>query len=556
MTPPTSPPASLGRFRRSSTSPRRRPLSPPKPPPVSSPDQPCSHSKPAPATVPEGCWLADGSPIDFQAAARIQQEAAGLMRCLGETVYAYDQGFWRPVTTNALKRQAQQMLRRFWSPRHSQGCIFGSHAQVMATVESLKICLSQDSLLSVDHRPHVIVFSNGTYDLQQQRLVDHDPDHGATYRLALPFLDAAACPPELERVMERCYPPGAEAIIQAMIRWVVDPSIPYGQCFHLQGSSGSGKGLLIDFLRSLFPPELHGDMLCPSLLSGPEKIHQFILGRRLVVFPDCPTSFKAQKRWNTFYELVENKLVTTRKLHCGEAEQSRRMDCRYILASTGPFTSSDGTDGFQRRVRTLCTVPRRGDQDYRLESDLQAPSERYLSIRAEAVSWALRMPVGEVLAVLDGKDPAGLLEDSARDAAVSGDSVSLWADACLIPAAGPDGPDTIVADQDWMEMFEVFKAWCQFTCSPVVPLSNFQGQLRKLLGPTRCLPRSKAPMASTSTGEASLRRNLPKLDAGFQLRPDVLVDQTRLDPRALGNGGLAALAQLPAATRRSDGVDG
>ena len=63
-------------------------------------------------------------------------------------------------------------------------------------------------------------------------------------------------------------------------------------------------------------------------------------------------------------------------------------------------------------------------------------------------------------------------------------------------------------------------------------------------------------MASTSTGEASLRRNLPKLDAGFQLRPDVLVDQTRLDPRALGNGGLAALAQLPAATRRSDGVDG
>lgn len=492
---------------------------------------------------------ADTSPIDYQAAAQLLLELEGSMTCVGETVYSYGPGFWQPYSTYALKKRVQATLRRFRAPGAKGAFIFGSNAQVQSTIESFKTLLGQGDLLSAMQEPRVIVFSNGTFDLQTGRLGSHNPDHGATYGLELPFVEGANCPPELEVVISRCYPPGAEVIIRAMIRWAVDPTIRYGQCFHLLGPSGSGKGLLIDFLRSLFPAQLNGDLHCPSDLSSPEKVHQYVLGRRLVVFPDCRTSFKGKKHWNSFYELVENKLVTTRKLYCGEAERSRRMNCRFVLASTEPFRSTDGMDGFQRRVLTLCTLPREGDQDHSLVEALLPDSERAMQIRGEAVSWALAMPMAEVLAVLNGRDSEGLLRDAAEEVAVSSDSISLWIDACLEPADGPDGPDTVVSDLDWQAMFEVFKAWCKLTCSSVMPYPNFKDQVRQVLGPKRCLPRAKAPMMKSPSGEASRRPNLPRVDAGFQLRRGLCRTSDTLSRYQLGSGGLAALAALPGAKR-------
>ena len=497
----------------------------------------------------EGDLVADSSPIEYQAAKRLQLEADGQMTCVGETVFVYGKGYWKPCTDYTLKQGSLTMLRRFQSPKKANEFIYGTHAEVKNTIANFKILLGQGSLLSANRQPAVMVFSNGSYHLREGQLVGHNPNHGATYALALPYVEGAACPPELQAVIDRCYPQGAEPIIRALLRWAADPTIRYGQCFHLLGPTGTGKGLLLDFVRSLFPDELLGDLPCPSLLSNPEKVHQFILGRRLVVFPDCPTTFREKKRWNTFYELVENKLVTTRKLFGGEAERTRRMNCRYILASTEPFQSSDGTDGFQRRALTLCTLPRMGDQDHQMAADLHPDSERSEQIRGEAVSWAMAMPLDEVLAVLDGHDPEGLLEVNAEEVSLASDSVSLWADASLEPANGPSGPDTVVSDHDWSAMFEVFKAFCQFNKLPVMPSPNFQGQVRKVLGPKRCLPRSKTPMAKSSSGEASQRRNLPKIDAGFQLRHGMAREMKDVERHNFGCGGLAALAALPQAKR-------
>lgn len=503
-------------------------------------------------TIDKTIYLeADESPIDYQAAARLQLECEGEMSCLGETVFDYADGYWRPISHQLLKRRVQAMLRRFRKPPWPDAFIYGSHQQVLTTIESFKILMGEGPLAKADHH-RVIVFSNGTYDLERGELGDHDPNHGATYALALPYLEGAACPPELQAVIDRCYPPGAEPIIRAMIRWVVDPTIRYGQCFHLLGSTGSGKGLLLDFLRTLFPDDLHGDLLCPSLLNSPEKVHQFILGRRLVAFPDCPVSFREKKQWNTFYELIENKPVTTRKLYSGEAERARRLNCRFLLASTEPFHSSDGTDGFQRRTLTLCTLAREGEQDHRMAADLQLHSERYARIRGEAVSWALAMPIDEVVAILDGHDPDGLLEVSADEVALASDSVSLWADACLVPATGPQGPDTVVTDHDWSAMFEVFKAFCNINRLPALPLPNFQGQVRRVLGPKRCLQRAKEKTSASSATEPSRRRNLPRLDAGFMLRPRLGREMKDVKRHEFAHGGLKALAALPQA-RRLDG---
>jgi energy-coupling factor transporter ATP-binding protein EcfA2 len=495
---------------------------------------------------------ADGSPIDYQAAALLCQEVAGQMTCVGDTVYIYAEGFWQPICHHTLRRRVQATLRRIRCPRRGGAQVYGSHAQVLSTIDSFKTLLGQGPLLSADHQPRVIVFSNGTYNLDNGQLEDHDPCHWATFRLAFPYREGASCPPELQAVIERCYSPEAEPIVRAIIRWVVDPKIQYGQCVHLLGPSGSGKGLLLDFLRSLFPDELHGDLLCPSLLSSPESVHQHIPGKRLMTFPDCPTSFKGKKRWNTFYELIENKPVTTRRLYSGEAERPRRMNCRFVLASIESFQSSDGTDGFQRRAITLPTLPRQGDPDHSLVEDLQPLSERYALIRGEAVSWALSMPLKEVLSVLDLRDPGGLLRETAQEVTIASDILSQWVDTCLEPVPGPDGANQVVSDSEWLVLFDIYKAWCQFSCSPKMAFALFQGQVRRVLGPKRCLPRGKAPMADTPSGEVSQRPNLPRVDAGFRLRQNLGRDARTFNRLSMKPGGLDALAALPQAQRTAE----
>ena len=263
--------------------------------------------------LPDGCIEADERPVDLQAAELIHEEHERLVAERSSTLFRYakDQGFWGIWPDTKAKKAAQSVYRRLGVYKLDVGWqfIFGSAVEVKACVEQLKV-LTTDGPLSSNNPPAVIVFRNGTYNLKTNQLEEHNPNHGATYGVAADYVHNSDCPPELKKVIETCYPEGALAIIRVIIRWAVDPTIRYGEAFHVVGASGTGKGLLIDFIRSLFPPSVVGQLPHPAHLSSPEKIHQYVVGRRLVAFPDTPATNEGC--CNIFYELVENKPVTTR----------------------------------------------------------------------------------------------------------------------------------------------------------------------------------------------------------------------------------------------------
>jgi len=93
--------------------------------------------------------------------------------------------------------------------------------------------------------------------------------------------------------------------VLALICWAVDPSIRYGEAFHIIGNSGISKGLLVYFIRSLLPLKVMVQLLHPADLSGLEKPHQFVVGRRLVAFPDVPANINRRDgdSCNLSYEL-------------------------------------------------------------------------------------------------------------------------------------------------------------------------------------------------------------------------------------------------------------
>ena len=479
-------------------------------------------------------------PIDLQAAKLMYAENEKLVAELSHALFRYSRtaGYWCMWSDIAAKNAAQDLLQRIYIMREKHVAYpYGSASQVKNAVEQLKV-MTTGGPLSRQSPPAVIVFRNGTFDLNTHELVGHSPEYGATYGVTADFIKQADCPPGLDRVINTCYPSGSAPIIRAMIRWAIDPTIRYGEAFHIIGRSGSGKGLIIDFIRSLFPPEAVSQLQHPADLASPEKVHQYVLGRRLLAFPDTPAIYEGT--CNTFYELVENKPVTTRKLFAGESERGRELHCRFILGSVRPLQFKDGRDGYLRRVITVHTQPREGDPDPTMRDALNGDK-----VRAQAISWALAMSVDQVVAVLNRNDPEGLLRDAAEQAAVASDTVSQWADQCLTAAADAN---SAVNESDWREMYDCYVAWCNDSnVRHQTQRTNFIGQLRAILGARRCLPRRGQRYDGG-------RVNIPASDHGFRLRTGLWNPTSKvLAVARMGAGGLGDIESLPQAIRSVSG---
>jgi len=515
---------------------------------------------PPPPLIPEDCIEATPRPIDLQAAELILKDKNDLVTEKAWALFKYvdDLGYWLRWSDTKAKNEAQKALQRISTFTEKVGWIFphGNSGQVKATIDQLKVLTTGGVLGSSTPAP-VIVFCNGTYNLNTNKLEKHNPANGATYGVAADYIKDSGCPSELKAMVKKCYPEGALEIVQAIIRWAIDPTVRYGQVFHIVGDTGTGKGLLIDFIRSLFPLNVISQLLHPAELCNGDKIYQNVLGRRLLVFPDTPSALERRDgdNINLFYELVENKPVTIRKLFAGESEDSQLMHCRFIIGSIQPLELKNCRDGYLRRLLVLNTLPRQGEPDHSLLEQLNPKGNRFHEIRAEAISWALTMSQDELNNVLNGNDPEGLLRDSAKDMAANSDPLSRWVDQCLIPSE----QNLQVTDLDWALMFECYLGWSRYNNSRhTLQRHRFPIALRTVLGPKRCLPRTKESSNDAKANNRP-RQTLAQFYAGFMLIPgilsqgkDALSHPTSEDfqPTRVSSGGYEKIAMLGQATRK------
>jgi hypothetical protein len=514
---------------------------------------------PPPPLIPEDCIEATPRPIDLQAAELILKDKNDLVTEKAWALFKYDDdlGYWLRWSDTKAKNEAQKALQRISTFTEKVGWIFphGNSGQVKATIDQLKVLTTGGVLGSSTPAP-VIVFGNGTYNLNTNKLEKHNPANGATYGVAADYIKDSGCPPELKAMVKKCYPEGALEIVQAIIRWAIDPTVRYGQVFHIVGDTGTGKGLLIDFIRSLFPLNVISQLLHPAELCNGDKIYQNVLGRRLLVFPDTPSALERRDgdNINLFYELVENKPVTIRKLFAGESEDSQLMHCRFIIGSIQPLELKNCRDGYLRRLLVLNTLPRQGEPDHSLLEQLNPKGNRFHEIRAEAISWALTMSQDELNNVLNGNDPEGLLRDSAKDMAANSDTLSRWVDQCLIPSE----QNLQVTKLDWDLMFECYLGWSKYNNSRhTLQRHRFPNALATVLGPKRCLPRAKESSNDAKANNRP-RQTLAQFYAGFMLIPgilsqgkDALSHPTSEDfqPTRVSSGGLEKIAMLNQAIR-------
>jgi len=487
-------------------------------------------------------------PIELVAAHALLAERPERLAFHASGFWTYNEagGYWSTAQDVAIGAIALEVLRRCYSEdmEKHRSFRFGTAADQRNTAATVKV-LAGTGPLARTSPPEVIAFADGTYNLKLRLLVPHSPHHGATFAVDAPWRGLQQDPPPaVLAFVDRCYCLDALPIVRALVRWAIDPTIRYGQAFHLLGQSHSGKGLLLAVVQSLFPAVLTSSLSHPAMLETPERIAQHVLGRRLVLFPDCPPRAPRHSSGHLsgWYSLVVNEPVTARRLHATDT-WTGLANVRSIIASTTQLQLSDGRDGYLSRVLTLPTVPRTGEVNPALKDGLLGDTEAHREMRAHLAGWALGMPLAEVEAVLRRDDPAGILRETGADLAREADPPSRWADLALVPH--PFGPQAPVEAQDWREMFDCYMLWCKReNIRHEGNRERFQGQIRSVLGMSRCLPRGKGPRPE--------RLDLPRLDAGFALRQGLVggtggwpqLVEARLQP-----GGLEALAALPVAQR-------
>ncbi|WP_415409658.1 hypothetical protein ACLM45_12915 [Synechococcus sp. A10-1-5-9] len=452
---------------------------------------------------------ADNRPIDVHLSNQLLSGDVAYGSSAG-SLYSYDEtvGFWSRIPQDEALRMVQSEIEQTYV-EDTQGRRFypyGSYAQVVSCTNSFTTKANNPRLGD----PHpCIAFTDQTFNCRTGDPSPHSADNGITYGVQAPLLISENCPEEFNSAIATCFGLEALPVIRAWIRAIIDPTIPYGKFLLIIGNTGTGKGLLLEFLDKLLPSQCRSELLEPGDISGPDKVYQFILGKRYVSFEDLPHRLKQMQ---LFYKLVENAEVSARKLNASNTD-TITPNCRFSAAATKMPTLSDGNDGLVRRAVVLKTKPRLGTPDRNLKAAIVGDAPAHIQLRAEVMGWALSMERQDVIDTLYGDACSDLLEANLDELEANADAVAHFVDECLVPSTAEVTPVM------WSHMFDCFRAYCDKQgFNGKGSLFHFQGRIRGKL-PHLHRPRRKEPMAEAKAAgrDRNRRLTLPSCDWGFEL---------------------------------------
>jgi hypothetical protein len=296
--------------------------------------------------------------------------------------------------------------------------------------------------------------------------------------------------------------------------------------------------MLLEFLSSLLPASCRSALLEPNLLESPDKVYQFVLGKRYISFDDLPAKLKQPMQ--TFYKLVEDADTAIRKLNASDSE-TINAHCRFSAGATKLPTLADGNDGIIRRAIVLKTQPRLVAPDLDLKAAVVGNTAAHLQLRAAVIGWALAMPRQDVIDTLYGDACSDLLSDNLDELEANADAVAHFIDDCLEPSL------VEVTPENWDWIHQCFRSYCDH--QGFVGKHNkfhLQGAIRAKL-PHLHRKRGKEPMAvAIANGrDKKTRKTTPACDWGFKLREDAFNRRMDKAPRCvarmLGTMGLETL---------------
>ena len=426
--------------------------------------------------------------------------------------WAEEQHHWERRSGHEVKHWLSKDLERYFEPPTTDRDIpryrFSTLDNIKRVGGYLQIRLDDQRL---DGSPHLIPFTNGVLDVITGELLPHLPEYGCTYCIQGDYVlrdSYNATAPAFAHLLTTSFAREHWKMVQAGIRLVIDPTIPSGKALALMGDSGSGKGALVSAIRRMFPRHAVSALSSLDQVQGKEAIYQSVLGKRLITFGDL---IGKQSRYSSFFELVDQTMVTARRLFESE-EVSVDFAGRFVLAMTKVpiFVDDDGNSGWMRRIFVVPTLP--GERDRSLyKGDFEADLASEVGAIA---SWALSMDRQEAIDILQGRSDDEEVAIVQASAAAKTDSLSEFVDHCLVPVDG-------IFEPNQTDLIDTYRLFCRTTNKNALADARFIGQLRKSL-PHLQQQRRQIPRAvAKERGLDANNRWLPARFFGFKINEEI-----------------------------------
>ncbi|PSO53523.1 MAG: hypothetical protein BRC35_16005 [Cyanobacteria bacterium QH_10_48_56] len=334
-------------------------------------------------------------------------------------------GYYEKFTEDGVKQEISRNLREVWELRKKKS---GNHeyyqweiSEAYDNAKNLKNCFNYAQPVLRDNRDFdnikLICFRNTTIDVETKEDIGHSKQNKIlTPPLAGDYIPDAKCPPVFHAFLKQSFGENMIPLIRAFTSLLLDPTAPFGNHTvpHLLGQSGSGKGTLLRVWSEMMG-ESSGQIFNFGILNDPDKIKQFVDGKRLLINPDTSGM---QFNMQAFYEMVDNGRVSVRKLRSSETE-SKKLYCRFAFASVTPLQFENAGEGAARRITTIPTKTPAKDRiedpylDEKLDKELSQIVSWAISMnRYERDRWI--MTAGEVPEVAAAKESARISGDSVR----------------------------------------------------------------------------------------------------------------------------------------------
>ena len=169
--------------------------------------------------------------------------------------HRYAGGVWEPVHDSVVRRELWGLLERYEDVGQCRPT-----ANLLAGVQHYV----QDHLYikesDVDARGNLINLLNGSFDLELQALLTHNPSHYLTTQLPFAYDPTATCPTweywlasslTLPPPFHKKPDPDLAMFLQEAIGYSLTDDISYHVSFWLHGSGANGKGVLFHVLEDL-----------------------------------------------------------------------------------------------------------------------------------------------------------------------------------------------------------------------------------------------------------------------------------------------------------------
>lgn len=264
------------------------------------------------------------------------------LRRYGETIYQYERGYYRRLSTVDLRTLIHKLLREELS-RSGQ-------ARQLKDVETLLMAEPIIEGVPIDLNPQLICLENGVLNTSTMTLLPHSPSHFFTSKLHVRWEPHAVCP-TFDQFLHTVT--GGDPVLQQRfleaIGYVLVPDNRAKRFLLLQGLGDTGKSVLGLLLAEFFDPS---DVAGLDLFRFGDRFSlSSLVDKRLNVSMDLTDSALNEQAVSVIKQLTGQDLVQVEEKY--KAPYSAHITCKLVFGTNHALRLNASDRAFMRRILYL-----------------------------------------------------------------------------------------------------------------------------------------------------------------------------------------------------------